>query len=180
MASEATTGQAVERVVIAEILRPRGNRGEVLAASLTDVPGRLENLKRATVLLASGADVAVDIEESWRHKEFWVLKFAGVDSIGDAERFSNSDLWIPASERGQLPEGDFFRSDLVGCSLANEADRQTIGVVLGWQQHGGPALLEASVSGREVLIPFVPEICRQVDIAAKTILVALPDGLLEL
>ena len=37
----------VDRVILAEILRPRGNRGEVLARSLTDVPGRLESLKEA-------------------------------------------------------------------------------------------------------------------------------------
>ena len=92
-----------DRVVVAEIKRPRGNRGEVLAVSLTDVPGRLENLRQASLLLADGSDIAVEIQESWPHKDFWVLKFSGVDSINDAERLSNSDLWIPASERGDLP-----------------------------------------------------------------------------
>jgi ribosomal 30S subunit maturation factor RimM len=37
-----------------------------------------------------------------------------------------------------------------------------------------------AVEGREVLIPFVPEICRTVDVQAKRIGVTLPDGLLEL
>jgi 16S rRNA processing protein RimM len=171
--------ERTDRVVVAEIKRPRGNRGEVLALSLTDVPGRLENLRQASVLLADGSDVSVEIQESWPHKEFWVLKFAGIDSIDDAERFTNSDLWIPASERGELPEGDYFRSDLIGCSLI-DASGQTIGVVRNWQQFGGPGLLEAEVGDREVLIPFVPEICRQVDVAAKRISVVLPQGLLDL
>jgi 16S rRNA processing protein RimM len=182
MASPANNEQVSDdsRVVVAEILRPRGNRGEVLAASLSDVPGRLENLKRASVRLANGTDVPVEIEEAWPYKDLWVFKFAGVDSIDDAERFSSSDLWIPASERGELPEGDYFRSDLIGCSIVNDVDSQRIGVVRGWQQYGGPALLQADVNGREVLIPFVPEICPRVDIGTKTISVILPDGLLDI
>ncbi len=43
--------------MIAEILRPRGNRGELLAISQTDVPGRIESLKSGTVRLADGSDV---------------------------------------------------------------------------------------------------------------------------
>ncbi|HJY05646.1 MAG TPA: hypothetical protein VJ323_04975, partial [Bryobacteraceae bacterium] len=90
-----------DRVVVAEILRPRGNRGEVLAESLTDVPGRLETLKQARARLANGSDVSVEIEQTWRHKELWVVKFAGVGSIDEAEQFRGADLWIPLSERGQ-------------------------------------------------------------------------------
>lgn len=169
-----------DRVVVAEILRPRGNRGEVLAESLTDVPGRLETLKQARARLANGSDVSVEIEQTWRHKELWVVKFAGVGSIDEAEQFRGADLWIPLSERGQLAEGEFFRSDLVGCELNDERTGARIGVVRGWQQYGGPPLMEVEVQGREVLIPFVPSICRKVDLAGKTISVAAPEGLLEL
>lgn len=169
-----------DRVVLAEILRPRGNRGEVLAGSLTDVPGRIETLKRAQARLANGSDVSVEIEQAWRHKDLWVLKFAGADSIDDAERFRGADLWVPLSERGQLPEGEFFRSDLMGCEVNDEQTGERIGVVRGWQQYGGPPLMEVDVQGREVLVPFVPSICRKVDLAAKTITIAAPEGLLEL
>lgn len=169
-----------DRVLVAGILRPRGNRGEVLAESLTDVPGRLETLKRAQAQLANGSDVSIEIEQAWRHKELWVLKFAGVSSIDEAEQFRGADLWVPLSERGQLAEGDFFRSDLLGCELQNERTGERIGVVRGWQHYGGPLLIEVEIEGREVLIPFVPSICRKVDLAERTISVLAPEGLLEL
>jgi 16S rRNA processing protein RimM len=169
-----------DRVVIAEILRSRGNRGEVLAVSQTDVPGRLEALKRTHVRLADGSDITVEIENAWRHGEHWVLKFAGCDSIADAERFRGADVWVSREERGSLPEGEYFRSDLMGCSVQDAATGEEIGTVEGFEQYGGPLLLAVSVSGREVLIPFVPEICRKVDVERKTIAVMLPEGLLEL
>ncbi len=168
-----------DRVVVAEILRPRGNRGEVIARSQTDVPGRLEQLKRAQVRLRDGSDVQVEIEEAWTHKGDWVLKFAGVDSINAAERFGGSDLWLAVTDRGTLPEGEFFQSDLVGCAVVDSATGKRLGVVEGWQQYGGPPLMELQIDGREVLIPFISTEC-QVDLTERTIGVDCPEGLLDL
>jgi 16S rRNA processing protein RimM len=62
----------------------------------------------------------------------------------------------------------------------DEATGRELGVVDGWQQYGGPSLLQVQVDGREVLIPFVEQICRKVDSEARIIRVDLPKGLLEL
>jgi 16S rRNA processing protein RimM len=169
-----------ERVVVAEILRARGNRGEVLAQSQTDVLGRLESLRRAQVQLADGTDIPVEIEQAWQHGDHWVFKFAGSDSIEAAERFRGADLWIPREERGQLPDGEFFRSDLLGCAVRDLRTNEVVGTVKAFEQYGGPLLLVVESGRREVLIPFVPDICRSVDVAAKTISAEFPDGLLAL
>jgi len=168
-----------ERVVVAEILKPRGIRGELLARSETDIPGRLELLHKAQAHLASGENVAVEVEKAWQHQEDWVLKFAGVDSIEQADLFRGAELWVPAAERGALPEGEFFQSDLVGLNVVESATAGTLGVVEGIEEYGGPPLLVVRYLGREVLIPFVPAIC-DVDLAARSIRVTLPDGLLDL
>jgi len=168
------------RVVVAEILRPRGNCGELLAISQSDVPGRIENLKRAALRLNDGSDISVELESAWRHGDKWVLKLAGVDSISAADRFRGADLWLPLSERASLPEGEFFQTDLIGCEVLDGITGQKLGVVDRWQQYGGPPLLGIEIDGREVLIPFVSPICRTVDLEKKTIVVDLPEGLLDL
>ena len=168
-----------ERVVIAEILRARGNRGEVLARSQTDVPDRLKVLHSATARLEDGSEVPVEITAAWQHKGDWVLKFQGIDSIDAAQRFRRADLWVPLVSRGALGEGEFFQSDLIGCQVVEQATGERVGVVEGWQQYGGPPLMEVRHGGREVLIPFVSSAC-EVDVAAGTIRVNLPAGLLDL
>jgi 16S rRNA processing protein RimM len=168
-----------ERVVVAEILKPRGIRGEMVARSQTDIPGRLENIQHAQARLATGEDVQVEVSEAWRHKDDWVLKFAGVDSIEEAERFRRAELWVPLTDRAELPAGEFFESDLVGLSVVEMATNRTLGLVEAVQRFGGPPLLVLRYQGREVLIPFVPAICT-VDLPTRMIKANLPDGLLEL
>jgi 16S rRNA processing protein RimM len=169
-----------ERVIVAEVVRPRGNRGELVIKSQTDVPGRLEHLKTVQARLADGEDVPIEIVGAWTHKGDWVLKFAGVDSIDSAERFRGAEIWVPFAERGSLPEGEFFRSDLIGCSVIDLSNGKRLGVIEGWQDYGGPPLMEVTINGNKVLIPFAGAICRQVDLSAREIRVELPEGLLEL
>lgn len=168
-----------DRVVLADILRPRGIRGELVARSQTDVPGRLECLERAHVRFANGRDAEVELSEAWAHKGDWVLKFQGVNTIEDAERYAGAELWVPLSERANLPEGEYFQADLIGCLVINQSG-ETLGTIHGWQEYGGPPLMEVRGQGREILIPFVKGIYRNVDLKERRVTVELPDGLLDL
>jgi 16S rRNA processing protein RimM len=169
----------VDRVVIADVLRPRGNRGELLVRSQTDVPGRLESLGQVLVRMADGSDRTMTVTEAWPYKEGYVLKLAGVDSISDAEPFAGSELWVEREKRGTLDEGNPFRSDLVGCSVLDAETGIHLGSVAGWQEFGGPLLLEVQAGDRNVLVPFVEAICPVVDLPRKIIKVRLPEGLWE-
>lgn len=168
-----------ERVVVAEIVRPRGRGGEVIARSLSDVPGRLEHLRKAQAAFPDGSSIPVDITEAWPHKDDWILKFSGIDSIESAEGLRGADLWVPFAERGTLPEGDFFRSDLIGCRVLDSRTGDCAGTVQGWQECGGPPLMEVSDGTRDRLVPFVRALW-EVDLAARTIKTDLPEGLLDL
>ncbi len=169
-----------DRIVIADVFRARGIRGEVLAKSQTDVPGRLQNLKEVQARLADGGDLLLQLESAWEHKGDWVLKFQGIDDVGSAERLRGAELWVEPHERGQLAEGEYFQSDLLGCQVVDTVTGKALGVVEGWQQYGGPPLLEVKRDGSEVLIPFVSAICREIDLSARLVRVELPEGLLDL
>ncbi len=131
-----------ERVVVADILRPRGNRGELLAKSQSDVPGRLETLKQAVATCADGSEIPVEIDDAWPYRAEWVFKFNRVDSIESAERFRGAEIWIPFSQRGRLADGEFFQSDLIGCTLIDAETGSSLGFVEGLEQYGGPPLMQ--------------------------------------
>ncbi len=102
-----------------------------------------------------------------------------MDSIESADKFRGGDVWVDRAERGKLGDGEFFRSDLNGCRLVDSRTGKAVGVVEGWQEYGGPPLMEVSVEGRIALLPFVGAEC-EVDLPARTISVNVPEGLLEL
>ena len=56
-----------------------------------------------------------------------------------------------------------------------------LGEVIRWQECGGPNLLEVKMrAGGELLIPFARSLCVEIDVAARRIVVDLPEGLKEL
>lgn len=157
--------------------KARGNRGEVTAGSLSSKPGRFDDLK--TVILSGGqaafANVPFEIERIWDHAGTLIFKFAGVDSISDAEKLRGADVRIPKSERVALEPGEYFHSDLVGCEVRERVSGRVVGCVTGWEEFGGPALLE--IDHGRLLIPFVKAICTQIEPENQLILVDLPEGL---
>jgi len=172
-------------VTIAQVVAPRGNRGEVSAAPLSDHPERFRLLKQVFLFGPDGplgGGAPAEIESLWNHRGRLVLKFRGVDSIGAAELLRGAEVRIPASQRFELEAGEYYLCDLMGCEVIERPSGLRLGRVAGWQDYGGPMLLDVKpdAGGEGVLVPFARAICVEIDIEAKRIVVDLPDGLKEL
>lgn len=165
-------------VTIARILGSRGNKGEVEAISETDFPERFESLTSAVLWADCKPRQMVTIENTWFHKGRVILKFAGVDSISDADRLAGYQLQVPETARPALAEGEYYLGDLVGFEVLDTDSGDLIGTVRAWHHFGAHPTLEVVDAGtkEELLIPFVPEICK-VELGEKQIRATLPEGL---
>jgi 16S rRNA processing protein RimM len=159
-------------VTIAVLGKPRGNQGEVTAVPMSDKPERFQAL-REVFLFGDGS--RFEVEEVWEHQQRLIFKFRGIDNISDAEPLRGAEVRVPAEERASLDEGEYFQDDLIGCEV-RERSGELLGRVTSWQDSGGPGLLE--IEGG-LLIPFAKAICVSIDVAAKQIVVDLPEGLKE-
>lgn len=155
--------------------RPRGNRGELTAESLSSRPDRFARLKDVRLV---GDGSAYQVEEVWEHAGALVFKFRGVDSISDAEKLRGAEVQVPQAERVALEPGEYFHSDLIGCEVRDRLSGRVIGRVTNFEEYGGPPLIE--IDGGQMLIPFVKAICVDIRPLEKLIQVDLPDGLEEL
>jgi 16S rRNA processing protein RimM len=166
------------------VLGPQGRRGEVAADLHTSFPERFAERKEFSGLAVDGSRRALQLEEHWFHKGNVVLKFAGVESISDAERLTGMELQIPVEQRAELEAGESYVSDLVGCSLV--IGGLVIGIVVDVQFGAGeaPLLLVRSDNGErgkeEFLVPYAAEFLRKTDLPERQIEMELPEGLLEL
>jgi 16S rRNA processing protein RimM len=169
-------------VILARLVRPQGRIGEVLADILTDFPERFAERKRLFLVSSetSGEPVReVALERHWLHKGRVVLKFAGVDSISDAEALRGLLVAVPASERAELTDGSVYIGDLIGCGVFDVNAAKPVGVVADVDREAG--LLEVKTpGGEEALVPFAKAYLVRMDVAGKRIEMRLPEGLLDI
>ena len=191
-------------VLVARILRARGNKGEVAAEILTDFPDRLTKLQE--IFLADsqgqGEPQSMKLKSCWlsqNHRGQAVFHLAGVNSISAAEKFRGCEVLLPLEQRVNLPAGQYFVSDLIGCSVFETAANpplvasspcsiaeapallgQVNDVQFPGEEMAGTPLLEVDTPQGELLIPLAEDICTKIDPLARRIDVVLPEGLREL
>ena len=165
-------------VTLARVVKTQGRHGEVAVEVHTDIPGRLHAGMRVFALNEDGTRRELQIENVWPHKDWLVLKFAGVDSISDAEPLVGNELQVPIGERAQLEPGTAYVSDLVGCTLFDRG--REVGLVSDVRFGAGEAPLLVIGSGKDELeIPYAQEFLMKTDLEHKRIDMNLPAGLLE-
>jgi 16S rRNA processing protein RimM len=163
-------------VAIARLLRPQGRRGELLAEILTDFPEKFSERTRVFLAAEDGSRHEYEIEDRWMHKGSIVLKFAGIDSISDAEKLAKMLVEIPLEQRATLEEGAVYTSDLVGCVLVDLNGAGRIGAIDDVRFGAGAAPL--LVVGQHE-IPFASEFLVRYAPGERLIEMKLPAGLLE-
>lgn len=167
-------------IVVAHIAKTRGLRGEVVADLMTDFPDRFEHLESLVGIGPDQAQRSLQIEEQWFHNNRLVLKFAGFDRIEEAKELVGLHLAVPASERIELPSGNFYDWELAGCRV-EKISGEPVGEVKEIMRTGGVELLAVvDQTGREMLIPMADDICVEIDIEKKLVRIDPPEGLLEL
>lgn len=166
-------------ITLARVLKTQGRHGEVAVETYSNVPDRFAPGMRLLVSEASGPRRELLLDEAWPHKGQLVLKFAGIDSISDAEKLIGCELQVPRSERAQLEPGWTYVSDLIGCGVFD--GNREIGIVEDVQSGAGEAsLLIVRAGNREIELPFADAYIQEVDLRRKKITMALPEGMLEL
>jgi 16S rRNA processing protein RimM len=187
-------------VWLARIKRAQGRKGETFAEILTDFPEKFAERRKLWLLRegssapgksAAGGDSStrsapreVDLVHHWLHKGGIVLHFAGVDSISAAEELAGMIVAIPQDERAKLGADEIYIGDLIGCELVDVAGTEpvTVGEIEDVDRSAGPVaiLVVRGKSTDEILIPFAKEYLRRVDVDAKRVEMALPEGLVDL
>jgi 16S rRNA processing protein RimM len=189
-------------VLVARILRPRGNKGEVVAELLTDFSSRFSTLKQIYLQKNSSEPRLAGLQNFWvdrNHPGMGVFHLAGCATISGAESLRGCDVLLPLEERIQLPAGQYFVTDLIGCTVfeqpvepaklsspacAMEEAPRVLGTVrdvfLTGERVAGTPILQVETAQGELLVPLAEDICTRIDVAEKRIDVRLPEGLNEL
>jgi 16S rRNA processing protein RimM len=168
-----------EFITLARVRKTQGRRGEVAVELHSDVPDRFRVGLKLSALAQDSSRRELHVEELWPHKGLLVLKFAGVDSISDAEVLIGCELQVPRAERAPLESGWSYVSDLMGCVVSDGGSE--IGKVEDVQFGTGEApLLIVGAGSKRYEVPYAEAYLKSIDLERKQIYMQLPEGMLEL
>ncbi len=166
-------------ITVGRIVRPQGNRGQVVVEPETDFAADRFRAGASVWWLRDGTPEPVAVVDSRPADHRWVVGLEGVASITDAEAVRGLELRIPADALRPLGDRSYYVHDLAGCvveTLNGGALGPVVRVELGT---GTPTLVVAGSRG-EVLVPLAEAICRLVDVEARRIVIDPPEGLIDL
>ncbi|MGH9331992.1 MAG: ribosome maturation factor RimM [Vicinamibacterales bacterium] len=166
-------------VVVGRVARAHGNRGEVIVNPETDFP---------ETRFHTGSELNVrhgDTVETLRvagvrsHQGRPIIAFDGVTTMDAAEALAGAELRVDTAAIVPLSAGEFYRHELVGCRVET-TDGHELGNVRRVEAGPGADRLVVAGARGEILVPLARDICVTIDPVARRIIIAPPDGLLEL
>ena len=185
------TDDPQEKVLIGKVGSPAGIRGEFRITLYSQDSG---NLKEGKVLLleraaktanaaGSAARVEAKIENLRYQKDRPVVRLEGIADRTAAEALTGMEISIRACDLEELPEGEHYVRDLIGCRVidtAAEGGPSEVGVLKDVIQNTAQSILEVETeAGKTVLIPAVDEFLKGIDEEEGIISVALIPGFID-
>jgi 16S rRNA processing protein RimM len=167
-----------EWLIVGQAVKPHGVHGDIVAGIITDFPERLQEGVRIGLGTSDGPEEYYEIFRIRIHKGQWLLSIKDLRDRNLAETWRGKYLFLPAQSRDELPEGYYYEHELAGLQCLSPAG-QLLGVVTALDHGPGQTRLVIDHGGQEHLVPWVPEIVKEVDLEAGTMILDPPLGLLD-
>ncbi len=169
-----SSGEETEFIVIGEITKPHGVRGEMRVKPHTDEPVRFTRLKQVYVGEASPRLMAV--EKARLHQGMILLKLTAVNDRTTAEALRGEWLMVPEAEALPLEEGEYFLFQLEGLAVET-AEGEALGTLVSVIETGANNVFVVEGEQGELLLPDIDEVVQEIDFANGRMLVTLLPGL---
>lgn len=162
---------------IGQIVNTFGVKGMVKVVPFTDDVERFENLK--SVFLEKNNKIEKkEIEETKYHKNMILVKFKNVETIEEAEKYVNSYLKVDRENAIELEEDEYFIADLLGSEVYTDEN-----LLLGkledvFNTGSNDIYVVKDEKGKQILLPAIADVIKNIDVINQKIIVHLMDGLL--
>ena len=173
----STEGSAEPRfLAVGRVLRPHGLNGEVRVELMTDRPERFGWLE--AIYVGERNPRRVGVVSARQHGDFVLLKLDGYPTRTEAELLRNELLQVPEDEAIPLEEGEYFLHQLLGLEVVTESGR-SLGRLTSVLETGANNVFVIEGAPGELLIPDIPDVVREVDVAGGRIVIRPLPGLLD-
>ncbi len=166
-----------EYLEVGQIVNTNGLKGLLKINPFTDDITRFERLK--TIFIEHKKELLeFEIESVRYQKKQVLLKLKGIDTIEEAEKYREDYLKINRNKEEKLPEDTYYIVDLIGLDIYTEG-----GELLGklddiFSTGSNDVYVVKNSEGKQILLPAISDVIKNIDLEQKKIVVNLIEGLL--
>lgn len=172
--SGSPTGEPVY-LVIGYLRRPHGVRGEIIMDLHTDFPDRIKSGRK---VLIGEKHQPLTLDTVRVHNTGLLISFNGVDTPEDAGKYRNQWVYVKASEVPPLPEGKYYKYELIGLDVVDENGNPLGKLTEILETGANDVYVVRDDSGKEILLPAIPSVILDLNMGRRLLRVHLLDGLI--
>ena len=165
--------------VLGKITKPFSFKGEVVL--WMDVDDKAAYMDVTTLWIPQQSILVPYAVESIKvNKDRFVVRLSDVNTEDQAKGLAGKDVWLPLSDMAPLPEGKFYFHEVQGWTAVDRASDEAVGTILHVVDQGAYPMLEVDFGeGNTGFIPLPEHVTIDVKRDAQTLVLDLPDGLLD-
>lgn len=166
---------------VGKVANTHGVRGELKIFPFTDFP-EVRFAPGKELLFISpedGKQLKMKVVSSREQKTVFVVKLEGFDNINEVEKYKGWEVKVPKEEAVESEDNAYYFHEIIGCAVTT-VEGEELGTITDILTPGANDVwVVKRKGGKELLIPFIEDIVKEVNIAEKTVKIEVMEGLLD-
>ncbi len=160
---------------IGKVINTHGIAGELKIDFNTDFPEQ-RFAKNSELLI--GQEKLV-IQSSRPFKQFWLVKLLDHENINLVEKYKGEDIFVDKQKEPKLSNGEYLVSQIIGLEVIDEKGNVIGKVTDSFHTGANDVWTIKKNNDKEILIPYIDQVVKKVDLKKSTVTIELLEGLDE-
>jgi 16S rRNA processing protein RimM len=165
---------------VGKIVNTQGIKGELRIISSTDF--KEERFQPGNKLLIVNGNtneiLEVTVKSHREHKNFDIVQFEEFNNINQVEKFKGCTVKVHESQLSELDEDEFYFHEIIGCKVIT-IQGEELGIIKEILTPGANDVwVVKGDKGKEILIPYIEDVVKEIDINNKIIKIDVLEGLI--
>ncbi len=167
--------QSPEYLAVGRVLRPHGVRGALLVEAISEA---IYTLAPGQVVFLGEDFESAAVASLRAHRQQFLLALEGCRDRNQAERWRNAEVRIRLSESPPLPAGVYYHWQIVGLEVESDQGEPLGSVIRILETGANDVYIVKDQAGRELLLPAIEQVVKEVNLEEGRMIVQLLPGLL--